>query len=107
MQAHAPVLMPRGTAIELAMGVAVLVALGIGREPIPVAVLVRVIVLHAVLGEPVLARIELAAYFLLVDVGDLRVGDFARSGSASVLLYMMLHLLHDRGLSFGAVERVG
>src|SRR6478672_10181788 len=93
-------------AIEPAVRIAVLVALGIRREAVLVAVLVRLIVLDSIFGEPVLSRRELAIELSGVNVSDLGVGDFARAGSAPSIRFGVLpQLLHYGGLGLGAVER--
>jgi hypothetical protein len=70
------------------MGISVLVALRIGRESILVAVLVRFVVLNAIFSEPVLTRMQVAVDLLLVDLGNLGVGNFAGAASAAGSLWM-------------------
>jgi hypothetical protein len=95
-------------AIELAMRIAVFVALRVRREAILVAVLVRLVVLDSIFGEPVLPRGELAIELSGVNVSDFGVRDNARAGSVlSIRFGVFSNLLHYGGLGFGAVERGG
>ena len=87
----------RGTAIQLAVRIAVLVFLGIGGEAILVALLFGDVVLDAILDEAVLAGAAFAIDLPGVQGGDLFIGHFARAIGESRELFGVLLELFQKG----------